>query len=160
MLHALVHATRNKTVFLRQEMQQPMQHSTQPQDIQALAQRALTRLGCNSACNADATTLGNLCNKPGSKSADFVASEKSPQIESEKRVGADKPRVVAGTNCTNQPKRGSPVWIYRVHVDNKSLIFMDHTRVADVRGLMDKQFGADRVGAIVPIGVPGSREAS
>ena len=67
-----------------------------------------------------------------------------------------KLRIVSSNDHLDPRGRKRSVRTYRVQIDNRSLIFMDHTRVADVRGLMDKQFGADRVGAITAIGTPGS----
>ena len=49
---------------------------------------------------------------------------------------------------------------YRVEVDGKTLIVINQAPVKDIRQLMAQKFGAGRIGAIVPIGVPGSREAS
>ena len=49
---------------------------------------------------------------------------------------------------------------YRVEVDGKTLIVINQDPVKDIRQLMAQKFGAERVGSITAIGVPGSREAS
>lgn len=74
--------------------------------------------------------------------------------ESKKRQSDAKPckrtsslKVVAD-NKQVSIRRRRLVRTYRVHVDNKSLIFIDHTRTDDVGALMVQKFGVDRVGKI------------
>ena len=70
-----------------------------------------------------------------------------------------KPRLVVHNKQADVHKRRK-LRAFRAQVDGKSLVFINMNHIDDVRALMERKFGAERVGSIVPIGVPGSREAS
>ena len=80
-----------------------------------------------------------------------VASKTEPWEKKKSR--RHKPQLVVH-------KRRTLFRAFRVQVDGKPLVFINMNHVDDVRALMERKFGAERVGSIVPIGVPGSREAS
>ena len=76
-----------------------------------------------------------------------VASKTEPWEKKKSR--RHKPQLVVH-------KRRTLFRAFRVEVGGKSLVFINLNPVDDIRALMVRKFGADRVGAITAIGTPGS----
>ena len=59
-----------------------------------------------------------------------------------------KPRIVSSNDHVDPHARKRSVQIYRVQVDNKSLIFINQVPGDDIHELMSRKFGANRIGGI------------